>query len=819
MKLFKAFADTGFHTSIITTFGVDFDAYEAIALARLREAGCRNNILIADGRMLAHSMNDEARRPRLAGRSYSVVGAQPKGVFHPKLILQLGKSKGRLLIASANMTSPGLAGNLEVVGCINSDEDDRSANPLLQAALAFLKGFIEAGSVPASQLAWAAQRTTWLPNTSPGEVLVELGDAGQAAFLASNDSEGIASRFIGLVGGAKVKRLIVVSPYWDVDLSALKYLKKALAPKETAVLIQKSASLFPVQSWPGEKSSTVLNADKIDGAARTRFAHAKVVIAETSSADLVLYGSANCTTAALGSEAAPAINEEACLCRVLGPGEAVQLLGMELAFSESSALDLSELKYEPAADIPMRELEAHLPGRFELNGTLLQWWPPKGIDVSAARLQLYDENSSPLPASLVRRGESDSPVSFDCKTTGSPCFVKVTAPKFESSLGIVVVDDAIRVAQRPAATGAAKDRIAMLFDEEAFEGLWLIDVIQKLHEAERKVHNAGNAKAAKTAKPSPAPSGSDPVTYEQFIAKRRTQQHAGVGGSHLASSNQESVRSFLNFLLGRNDAHRLQVEDESRTPDFSLGDETADAEEAIESDDRFDTTKQFSDEDKLRRDAIILKRRQEFLKDTQASIVKHVDSYIKGTRHEASERLLTVVDLLKLRVLLLIVLASGSKQVHLFSKDLSSQSYRREVLPALGDHSWSRLTLRLLNLFFRDHAGPCINRVTLGDVSTNELPEDVFDCWATCYWALAATRVFVNSYGALAKRGTLDEALARSMIEGIGLSPKEAMSEAVRILFASHDARYGDRLGVSPGAAWEEHVQLVSARHTTTREG
>ncbi len=49
MKLFNCFAESGYHTSIITTFGIDFDAYEAIALPRLRDAGCNNNIVVADG--------------------------------------------------------------------------------------------------------------------------------------------------------------------------------------------------------------------------------------------------------------------------------------------------------------------------------------------------------------------------------------------------------------------------------------------------------------------------------------------------------------------------------------------------------------------------------------------------------------------------------------------------------------------------------------------------------------------------------------------------------------------------------------------------
>ena len=57
MRIYERFADKNFHTSVTTTFGIDFDAYESIALPRLRGAGCRNNLVIADGRMLSHALD------------------------------------------------------------------------------------------------------------------------------------------------------------------------------------------------------------------------------------------------------------------------------------------------------------------------------------------------------------------------------------------------------------------------------------------------------------------------------------------------------------------------------------------------------------------------------------------------------------------------------------------------------------------------------------------------------------------------------------------------------------------------------------------
>jgi hypothetical protein len=36
MRLYEHYGDSGFHTCIATTFGLDFDAYENIVLPRLR---------------------------------------------------------------------------------------------------------------------------------------------------------------------------------------------------------------------------------------------------------------------------------------------------------------------------------------------------------------------------------------------------------------------------------------------------------------------------------------------------------------------------------------------------------------------------------------------------------------------------------------------------------------------------------------------------------------------------------------------------------------------------------------------------------------
>src|SRR5258708_35882968 len=105
MKLYDRFADKGFHSSIATTFGLDFEAYETIVLSRLRGAGCRNNMVLTDGRMLTYALSGAMPLPQRAGQLYSVTGIADSGVFHPKLFLQFGRKSGRLVIELPKLTA------------------------------------------------------------------------------------------------------------------------------------------------------------------------------------------------------------------------------------------------------------------------------------------------------------------------------------------------------------------------------------------------------------------------------------------------------------------------------------------------------------------------------------------------------------------------------------------------------------------------------------------------------------------------------------------------------------------------------------------
>lgn len=823
MKLFNYFAAGGFHTSLVTTFGVDFDAYESIALPRLRDAGCNNNVVVADARMLAQALADDARRPKFAGRRYSVVGAQCAGVFHPKLTLQLGKSSGRLLVSSANMTTAGLAGNLEVAGEVTLADGAMQAAPLLRAAVDYILKFLAPGSVARRQVEWALKRARWLPATAPAEAVVALQEGVRLAFLPSDAAKGIGQRFAEFIGDRTVKRLVVVSPYWDHDLRTLRSLQGRFAGANAAVLIQPQAALYPVHAHPSSGAFSLFDVSSAPGATG-RFSHAKLVIAEAMDGDCVLFGSANCTEAALGTPAQAGVNEEACLARELPAGEAVRLLGLDEVLLSGAGLDVSRVPdFTPADDIPLSDLEAKLPGRFELTGDLLRWWPPASLATTLACegsiVQLLDQLAEPVAGALSRMGSQNNPVTYRFDGTVAPHFAQVRSGAFVSSLAVVVVEQAIHQTQRRAAGRGVESALDLLDDDEASEGLWLLEVIQSLTEAEREVRSPRNVSEKAPQQSAAADQAQDfrVLSYDEFVAGRRVEDGSPAStGSQLASTHHESVRSFLNALIGKRTALDItEVPDEDdHAPDLGLGDETSDGAATTESGALSPPSPDAATANQTVEAKRQLERRQRYVLDTQRSIVDGVEAFLKGLREQAQGQLLGVVDLLRLRALLVVVLGAGSKKVDLRPKDLNTQVHRRQVLPSGGDSSWRKLVGRLLYDFFRDHGGtrsPLIKDLRLESNDVQGLPEDVLECWATCFWAICAMRLDVNDAGASFPVSNSEAALAADLYRFTRLLPQQALGAVVNDVFAGMNRRYAERLGVSAERIEQVHRTLVEA--------
>jgi len=812
MKLYDRFAAKGFHSSFITTFGIDFDTYENVCLNRLRGAGCTNNFILPDARLLTHALSGASALPRYAGRLYAASGmnAPQGGVFHSKLFLRLGRRSGELLVGSANMTSPGLAGNRELMGMIECGPEESEERALIAAAWSYIDARLDQtqGAI-AQQIAWMLARTPWLADTEPAQGLTVLRDNSQAAFLANGDGRpGIGGQFIDLIDERPVQRLIVISPYWDQSLAALKYLIAELAPQETMLLIAPKSRLFPVGAL--EELSGVRLAD-ISVLDPLRFFHAKAIIAQAGQADHVLFGSANCTAPALGTPSSSPINEEACLYRRLPPQAAIAALGIEKLLSGEHAIERSTLpspKIEDDLDLP--GLSRLSPGRFECDRDTLTWWPPQRPDAGSAAIELMDADGAPFPATLVPLHAQMAARRF--RVAGAkdrPALARLKYPDGTfSAPAIITIADALKQTAKEARSRKVDDALALLADETT-EDIALLEVIDLIAAAEEKQAEDAKAilrKRRARDKPEPPPEQHRTMDYESFIAGR--EQRAGqsaLPASSFSGSDLSLVRGFLNRILGLggSDEPALDIApDEDMAGAFDMGDETADAQGAIEEGDEFNKTaskkkaENCEDEEKKKE-----RLRRERRKAQADQILDAIESFNERIDTRAAAGELGTIDTLRLRALISVTAMAG----HNGAPARPQNATLMQVFPAAGDanSSWPRLLGRILFIFFGG-SKPAISALRL-DSSFDELTADIKESWAACFWAIQACLQAARKHRSNASLIKSMETLSTRLYAVTGLKQVELTGPDITAVIAAMNERYARRLGVDAAAIESAH--------------
>lgn len=786
MKIFEQFGKDGFHTSIATTFGVDFDAYENILLARFRGTGCHNNLLVVDNGMLSFALDGASPMPNYAGKNYTVTGAKAKAVFHPKVVLQLGRKAGRMIVSSANVTASGLAGNLEVAALIECDGSDCAETGLIAAGWQYLERFLDRDDEGIRhQLSWMWSRTPWLKSAKPAEGVVKLADGSKAGFLATGRTAGVGEQFLQCIGSSRVNRLIAISPYWDDELSALSFLATRTSALNVCALVETERQAFPKTALVNNPQVQVHDLTRTD-----RFVHAKVFIAQTDDADHVLFGSANCTISALGDGNFAGLNEEACLYRALPPGAAVDALDL------SNDLDTAPLSAEaipeklPAQDIPLTSMQDRFPGRFECSANQLKWWPPTEADSYDLDLLRSDGEIAPVTATR-QSSNSDGIVRFDLAgPVADLAFARIRFEDGVSTPGIILFMDELRNEVRDKPSKRIDAAIGRL-DGELEASLLLLEVIGEIEDAEAA--QAGSARAPRRfdkgdrADTSIEDEGRT-LSYEAFMAGRRLRADAQTSGrSSFGTSNMSSVRGFLNRLLslsgnsGEGDLSNA----------LSTSDEVADAGAAVESGASFDKSAE-NPNDPCSADP----NRERWLRtaqrrDNREALVKAVAKVQKEIPGKARSGGLNSIDLLWLRAMIVIIATAGWDGEEPTAGLL-------QVLPPFGDKdgSWPRLIGKTLSAYFgyRDAA---IKTLKI-DAYHDQLPEDVLEFWATSMWAIHVITSTCARHGETPEILNSFAQIQRSIYQIAGLLPAELTDARITREFERLNGKFSSRLKLDP---------------------
>lgn len=805
MKLYELFAEPGYHSCIATTFGVDFDAYENIALARLRGAGCRNNILVADCAMLTMALDGASPLPRHAGRLYTVTGARARSVFHPKIVLQLGREKGRLIVSSANMTASGMAGNLEVGGIIETDGADTGETQIIGACWSYLQRFLPAdNSAIGRQVEWLEARTPWLAHLRVLDAPTALKDGTRAALMTTGAPQGIGAQFGRALDGRPAERLICVSPYWDNDLAALRYLRDLSGAEETIVLLDNSRHQFSAQEISPEDAILLRDFKASD---ETRFVHAKVIIVQTAEHDHVLYGSANCTLAALGNAGFAGSNEEACLYRALPRGAAIETLNLGAALDAPALSHDEVIQIVREDELPLEEMAALHPGRFDCLYDTLTWWP--AVTDQDATIELLSADGRLLPVTPRPIETRDGCERFQIERLRErPAFARLRyADGDASALAVVMVLDLLRDEIRDPRTKRLEIAIEEL-DGETEVGLWLLDTLNTIEAAELSL-KAGDGKAIRrpgTKKPVPEDEVEPArvLSYEDFIAGRRLRSdEQGVSPTSFSGSDVARVRGFLNRILSISvDVAGEEEEEAVATGAFDTGDEIGDGAGSLE--DGFEggsTPPKKTNRPQPTQSQLKATRRRADRQD----LVNAVADLQTEIKEKSASGGISATDILRLRAVLTVLATAGWD-----GRGTAKSNW--QILPPAGDKeaSWPRLMARALSAYFGGKV-PHIRTLRI-DAEFKKIPDDILECWGTCLWAANVAYAAAAAYGEHQSYKDIVARLRDSVYALTALRRDEFGSPIITRMMDAMSNHFAARLGVSADELIKAHAKASTAR-------
>lgn len=778
MKYYDVFGEHGYHSAFLTTFSFTAQAFEDIPFSKLRAAGCRNVCVLADQSMLNLSV-EEFGTPRFAGSLYHLAKVDVPGAFHPKITLLLGEKKGRLLVGSANLTALGIAGNKELVADLRFTPEEPSFAPLFRQAFEYIESYAPRGD-PWFPIARerALERTPWLVgevNTNDTAALDGL------ALVLDAPTEPVLDQVTAAIGDDEIKRLVVLSPYWDRELEGLRRLREALGTPTTHVLLEKGRAEFPTRVFQPGAGIELFD---IEENGRSRFNHAKLIVAHGKAWDHVFSGSVNCTVPALLGRFASRGNAEAAIYKRVAAGSALARLGLESYLQ--APIEVSSLT-EP--EIPTSDAQLAGPaeaGIFQLRGNKVTWSPPKILRGEPRGALLFDQFGENIWGEFASEvaGETSWHVEFELKR---PRSARVLFENGELSAVSMIIDiDALAPSTLPTSSGR-KSKLADKFLEASSEDLELVGYLAELEMMDLDGTEVSNAKfhEGKGAKEEDdSPQTYFTLTYDDFVKARERADAAREKGGHLGLGRgnraADLVSSCLNRLIGlvsrdisgEEDAELRKAarqDPSAREPGASPGEGAGQGGEEKEENEQERRPKKRS-------------------RERVSKIVEAVAAFEARTK-DSRGKPITTTELVRLRLLLQVVLnyaepLRGEADGHGFL----------QVSDNLG-HGWPRLLGRLLMQHFGTFLA--LQHLRLEEDENEQLR--VLEYLATAYFASQAA---LQGLARHPKEKVLKkpiERLASGITQQMALFVKghEDDQEYVRSMLAKLEGRFGEKLGLS----------------------
>ena len=479
ISLFKELKAAGFHSSISTTYSVDPAFYDSTIQYKLRVNGCRNNILLADQGMLTRALLSTPEAFQKAGLEYVVKGFSHSRSFHPKILARYGKNRARLIIGSANATCAGWGRNLEALSIISWKRNSDSKNNLVYQNIVhkthnyLMKLIGEDGNENvAYKVRLIRKESRWLKEYEFSSDLTELEDGSHIDVLFGfpGQPSSLFSQFLSKIED-EPKGFSIISPYWDSNLRTLSNLWSKFGEIPTKVWLnikdtEMNQSSFPTQSLkPDSHIEFFQTSDSVAG----RFLHAKIICIHTAQHDHILFGSANCTFAALGSLTSPGLNDEACVYRRVKRNT----LAEHLDLNEDNPVEVSSLKSPEESEEEASATIRFDPGSLILFGRKIIWKPDVVIPILGSKIIVEG-----IPIEVKPSSESQGYVLIDPELINSTIVAVVELPDGQKSRPVIIeAPDVLKSAAPSSIQKGLQDKLNAVISGESD----LINLARDLH--------------------------------------------------------------------------------------------------------------------------------------------------------------------------------------------------------------------------------------------------------------------------------------------------------------------------------------------------
>lgn len=428
-----SFRASGYHSAFLTSFSFDPMVFENVVLLNLRRGKCRNISVLADGRMVRKSIS-EMGAPKLAGLDYHLAQKDVPGAFHPKITIQLGRKTGRLMVGSGNLTTSGLVGNLETLSDLKFGGEDLEAAPLVAAALEYFEAQVDPSDRAMMQsLQRARAQSPWLKSVSAQSTLT-LQSGNRMGFLTDTDESGVGEKFLDFIGEDEISSVIVVSAFWDRDLSGLKRICKELGNPELTLVPDLRFQEFDQECLNSFDVVKLCSPESLGVHRVRRPLHAKLIVAQGRDHDYVLSGSMNASTPGLFGKGNSGGNSEAAIARTMPIGETVEILGLDQVLQ--TPLMYSDLAPKPGRDKDQEDLTLFYPGAFEISGGQMGFVAASGV--KAASIEVFGRAETKLAAFDCPEG-SEVRVTLPADMTSAPRYAVAIKESGEKSCFVPII--------------------------------------------------------------------------------------------------------------------------------------------------------------------------------------------------------------------------------------------------------------------------------------------------------------------------------------------------------------------------------------------